>query len=60
MLLGDFIAQLTGKMGIKPCPPCKARQAALNKMHAQMTGQAPPLDTFEMETRDGQIIRTRR
>lgn len=60
MLLGDFIAQLTGKMGIKPCPPCKARQAWLNKQHAQMTGQQAPLDTFEIETRDGQIVRTRR
>jgi hypothetical protein len=59
MLLGDFIAQLTGKMGIKPCPPCKARQAKLNQLHAQMTGRAPPLDTFVIETRDGQVVSRR-
>jgi hypothetical protein len=58
-----MIAHLTGKMGIKPCQPCKARQAWLNQQHAQLTGRAAPqqpLDTFVIETRDGQIVNTRR
>ena len=30
--LGDSIAKLTDKLGIKPCGGCKARQARLNKL----------------------------
>lgn len=32
-LLGDRIAELTARMGIPQCAPCKKRQAALNKLH---------------------------
>jgi hypothetical protein len=28
--LGDVIATVTTALGVKPCPPCKERQAALN------------------------------
>jgi hypothetical protein len=58
-----MIAHLTGKMGIKPCQPCKARQTYLNNLHAQMTGQAapqPPPDTFIIETRNGQLVSSTR
>ena len=30
--LGDTIAKLTSKVGIKPCGGCKARQAKLNTL----------------------------
>ena len=29
--LGDTVAKITKSVGIKPCGPCKKRQAALNK-----------------------------
>ena len=32
--LGDTIAKVTGKMGIKPCGGCKKRQKKLNKLIA--------------------------
>ena len=57
MLLGDAIAKLTSAIGIKPCTPCKARQDALNKWHAQMTGQQiPGANTYLLEVHDGQPI----
>ncbi len=28
--LGDMVARATGALGIKPCAPCKQRQAQLN------------------------------
>lgn len=28
---GDVVAKITGALGIKPCAPCKKRQAALNR-----------------------------
>ena len=30
--LGDVIARATQAVGIKPCPPCKRRQAYLNRL----------------------------
>lgn len=30
--LGDLVAKATSAVGIKPCQPCKQRQAALNRM----------------------------
>jgi len=61
MLLGDMIAKFTQMVGVKPCPPCKKRQEALNKWHAQMTGQQPRVSrTFEMDVdANGNIITTR-
>jgi len=32
--LGDVVAGMTKAVGIKPCPPCKQRQAALNRLLA--------------------------
>lgn len=32
--LGDVIARATQAVGIKPCPPCKRRQAYLNRLLA--------------------------
>lgn len=29
--LGDLIASIVGLFGIKPCEPCKKRQAQLNR-----------------------------
>ena len=29
--LGDVVARATTRVGIKPCAPCKRRQAALNR-----------------------------
>jgi len=29
--LGDVVARVTGAVGIKPCAPCKGRQARLNR-----------------------------
>jgi hypothetical protein len=29
--LGDAVAQLTRAIGVKPCEPCKQRQARLNR-----------------------------
>jgi hypothetical protein len=29
--LGDVVARATTRAGIKPCAPCKRRQAALNR-----------------------------
>jgi hypothetical protein len=31
MGLGDAVARATSRVGIKPCAPCKRRQAALNR-----------------------------
>ena len=28
---GDVVARMTGAVGIKPCAPCKRRQAAMNR-----------------------------
>ncbi len=33
-LLGDRIAKLTRRLGIKPCGGCKKRQKWLNRIHA--------------------------
>ncbi len=30
MGLGDAVAKVTGALGVKPCEPCKKRQAQLN------------------------------
>lgn len=30
--LGDVIARATQAVGIQPCPPCKQRQAYLNRL----------------------------
>lgn len=30
--LGDRVAYMLQQLGVKPCPPCKARQEALNKL----------------------------
>ncbi len=30
--LGDVVARATGALGVKPCAPCKERQAALNRL----------------------------
>lgn len=32
--LGDVVAGMTRAVGIKPCPPCKRRQDALNRLLA--------------------------
>jgi hypothetical protein len=32
--LGDVVAGMTKAVGIKPCPPCKRRQAYLNRLLA--------------------------
>ena len=29
--VGDVVARMTSAVGIKPCAPCKRRQAALNR-----------------------------
>jgi len=65
MLLGDMIATMTGWMGIKPCEPCKQRQASLNNWHAQVTGKVPPrpaaapIETFVIEVSDGHVVTKR-
>ena len=35
MYLGDYIANLTKKIGATPCTPCQERQRKLNQMHIQ-------------------------
>jgi hypothetical protein len=47
MLLGDMIAKVTSAFGVKPCPPCKARQASLNKWHAEHTGRAGLIQSIQ-------------
>jgi hypothetical protein len=39
--VGDVIAKVTTAIGIKPCEPCKARQAALNRVLPFTTGAVP-------------------
>lgn len=29
--VGDAVARITGALGVKPCEPCKERQAKLNR-----------------------------
>lgn len=36
MLLGDFVKQMTEKIGAKPCIPCQARQEKMNQMHRNL------------------------
>lgn len=33
--LGDYIANLTKKIGVAPCTPCQERQRKLNAMHVK-------------------------
>lgn len=40
MLLGDFIADFTKKLGVPSCIPCQGRQDRLNQMHLDMKGKA--------------------
>lgn len=49
-------------VGVQPCAPCKARQAALNAWHQRVAGVAPPLrpGEFVIEVKDGEIVRTTR
>lgn len=37
--LGDLVAKVTTAMGIQPCPSCKARQQALNRLVPFPAGQ---------------------
>lgn len=62
MLLGDMIAKFTGAFGVKPCPPCKQRQAALNAWNARMLGQQPPQQagSFVLEANNGQVVSSTR
>lgn len=39
--LGDVVAKATKLAGIKPCTPCKKRQAALNRMFPWRAGDQP-------------------
>lgn len=36
--IGDVIARLTKSVGIKPCAPCRQRQAALNQAGDRLAG----------------------
>jgi hypothetical protein len=49
--LGDTIAKATTALGVKPCPGCKRRQAALNRLipYRQTPGQRPPLSAAQLE-----------
>lgn len=37
MLTGDFIAMITRKVGIEPCPACMERKKFLNQLHVNFT-----------------------
>jgi len=37
MLLGDFVKQVTERIGIKQCIPCQARQMKMNQAHRDLS-----------------------
>jgi hypothetical protein len=49
MWLGDMVAAVTSAFGVKPCAPCKARQAQWNAWHQKVAGvpQQPQLQPGE-------------
>lgn len=55
-LLGDWVANITKKIGVKPCIPCQARQEKMNQLHlnaiqqlkkVKSIGQSGPSDSAQ-------------
>lgn len=35
-MLGDWVAEITKKIGVKQCIPCQARQEKMNQFHQNL------------------------
>lgn len=55
MLFGDLIAKLTTALGVRPCPPCKRRQQALNQWHLQRLYN-PGRSQYVLEVAAGRVV----